>query len=106
MVIHAPEEEEVTSLQQMTVKLLEPGDRLTAFILVFKFLSLIVLSVFLTEVPLDTLLLLHSSHHYRKHNTAHNTSINIGPVYIHICQLLLRLLSTQCQIKFCVVLYP
>ena len=52
MVIHAPEEEEVTSLQQMTVKLLEPGDRLTAFILVFKFLSLIVLSVFLTEVPL------------------------------------------------------
>ena len=85
MVIHAPKEEEVTSLQEMTVKLLEPGDRLTAFLLVFKFLSvtLIVLSVFGNEVPLFTLLLLHSSHNYRKHNTAHYTSTNIGPGYVH-----------------------
>lgn len=31
MVIHAPEEEEVTTLQQMTDKLLDPG---TSFILI------------------------------------------------------------------------
>ena len=84
MVIHAPEEEEVTSLQQMTVKLLEPGDRLTVFFTCI-------------QIPLiHSLLSLYFLMITRKHNTAHNTSINISPVWEHIYQLL-PVLQLPCQ---------